>query len=307
MSNRYLVASIAIIAAGLVLHLIPLGEEPVGDVTDMGHVLGFTALSYVLVRALSWRLPAQAGRAPRIYLLAAGLALGFGLLAEGLQIPFHRDASWGDVARDGCGVAAGLLAIYAGNLPRAGRAAALFAVALILAGGIFGPARRLAARISMARSFPVLADFDSPLDLVLTKTYSATISEVAAPASWSTPGSVALVRTPGRTSYEAVSFFGLPRNWSAYRTLTFRAAAAQAEPLRLVVSVNDAAEESRFRDRFTRRFKIDSTPRTIRIPLDEIRGGRDGKPMELTRIADLTFIVGRRAPSAFYLDDIALD
>lgn len=307
MLNRYLLASVAIVAAGLFLHLSPLGGAGIRDVTDVGHVLGFAALGYVLLRGLSSRRGTAAGApALRTYVLAAGLAVGFGLLAEGLQISFHRDASWGDVGRDACGVAAALLAGYAGRLPRAGRAAALLAAVLIVVGTTFGPARRVAARIAIQRRFPVLADFDSPLDLVLVKTYSADISEVPAPPSWGVPGQVALVRTPGRTSYEAVSFLGLPRDWSAYTALTFRVAAAQPESLRLVVSINDAAQESRFPDRFLRRFKTDSTPRTIRIPLDDLRGGRDGKPMDLTRIADVTFIVTRRAPSAFYIDRIAL-
>jgi hypothetical protein len=308
MFKRYLFASVAIVAAGLILHLSPLGDERIGDVTDIGHVLGFAALGYVLLRALSARRkPGPAAPPLSAYVLAGGLALGFGLIAEALQIPFHRDASWGDVARDGCGVAAALLAVYAGRLPRAARAAALLGAALIVVGGTFGPARRVAARISILRHFPVLADFDSPLDLVLIKTYSASISEVPAPPSWGVSGRVALVRTPGRTSYEAVAFQGLPPDWSAYTALTFRVATAQPESLRLLVSINDAARESRFPDRFLRRFKIDSTPRTIRIPLDDLRGGRDGKPMDLARIADVTFIVTRRAPSAFYIDRIALE
>ena len=146
--NGYLIVAAGIVAAGLVLHLIPLGGARfIGAVTDSAHVLGFAALGFSLLRGLAVRYEGRPdARRLRTYLLAGGLALAFGMLAEALQIPAHRDASWADLGRDACGIAAGLLAAYAGRVAGAGRILVLAAMLLIPPAGLFGPGRKLAAR-----------------------------------------------------------------------------------------------------------------------------------------------------------------
>jgi hypothetical protein len=306
--NAYLWAAALIVAAGLVLHLIPLPGDPViGDMTDTGHVLGFATLAFVLLRGFALRHEQRpVPRSWRPYLLAAALALAFGAAAEALQIPFHRDASWGDLARDSCGIAAGLLAAYAGSVLAARRAAVILAALLVLLGGLFGPGRKLAARLAVDLRWPVLVNFDSALDLTLLERHDASVAEVPAPAGWSEAGRVGLVRTDGASRYAGIGFFALPRDWSAYETLTFRAAAAQKTPLTLHVRINDAEHDNTYADRFNRRFTLDSTPRTIRIPLAEVRRAPASRRMDMKRIVDITFFVSGGSPSAFYLDRIEL-
>lgn len=306
--NGYLIVAAGIVAVGLILHLIPLGGPRfIGDLTDSAHVLGFAALAFSLLRGLAVRYEGRPdARRLRTYLLTAGLALAFGMLAEALQIPAHRDASWGDVGRDACGIAAGLLAAYAGRAAAAGRILVLAAMLLILLAGLFGPGRKLAARLSTELRFPVLADFESPLDLTLVELRGATVEAVPAPPGWPLPGHVALVRTRAHASYPGIGFYGLPRNWSAYKTLTFRAAAAQKMPLNLYVLIRDAAHGNRYTDRFNARYALDATPRTIRIPLANVRRAPATRRMDMTRIVLVTFFVVGDAPHAFYLDRIAL-
>lgn len=309
LDNAYLLSAAAVLAAGLVFHLAPLGggDPLIGNLTDTGHVLGFAALAFLLLRGLAIRCEGRTVPSTRRpYLLAAGLALAFGAAAEALQIPFHRDASWSDLARDACGTGAGLLAAYAGALPALRRSVALSSALLVLFGGAFGPGRKLAARLAVELRLPVLVDFESKLDLTLLRTHDASVTEVPAPRGWPGAGHVGLVRTDGTSRYPGVEFAALPRRWSGYKTLTFQAAAAQKTPLTLNVRINDAGHGRAYADRFNTHFILDSTPRTIRIPLAEVRRAPASRRMDMARIANVTFFVSGGAPSAFYLDRIAL-
>lgn len=314
--NRYGLLLLALLGAGLILHLMPVGRDSgfIPDLFDIGHVAGFAVLGYVLVRLLQSRQALAASRAAAPgalparaapYVAAAAIALGLGTAAEAVQMVGPRDASWDDVLRDASGVAAGLLAAFAfGARDLARRAAAIAAAALVALGGAADPGLTLLARVGASMRFPVLADFESPLELRLVRTESARVDRVPAPAGWPETGRVARIETRGRERFEGV-WFRAPRDWTGYDTLAFTIAADEPADVRL--QIGDATRDFRYGDRFDRSLAIGTEPIAVRIPLADVEAApRDGT-LDVSRIENLILFMVNSPARVLYLDRLRLE
>ncbi len=229
----------------------------------------------------------------RLYLLGALLGGGAGLLSEIIQMPLRRDASWEDVFADWVGVLLALMLylLVDKRAPRgrALRAAALLVIAACLASYVAPIVDMLRAYAHRDGQFPVLASFDSRLELYWMVSYGIRreIRDGALDVEFDAP------LFPGFSFHEPVP------DWRGYRTLAIDVENPDATlPLKMGIRVHDARHAHTYVDRFNRSF--DFAPgerRQLRIPLEEIRHGPRNRLMDMAHISDVTLFRLRDSPS----------
>lgn len=228
----------------------------------------------------------------KLYLMAAAIGLGAGLLSEAIQRPLARDASWEDVFADAIGTVSALAAyaLFDGrsNLRRWHRFVALLVILASLAVYLAPIVTMTRAYLHRNGQFPVLASFHSRLELYWTISIGVR-REIVDDAL-----DVEFVagETPGIAFHEPV------RDWTAYKTLVLEVENPGAESLNLGVRVHDRRHNRQFNDRYNRRFDLRAGERrTLRIGLDEIQRGPRNRLMNLEQISDITLFKGEKTGS----------
>jgi len=295
----------AVLAAAVILaHMLPIHYfGPLGDseINDVLHVLGFATLAFVAAHFAMDSLRSHFPSALVRYAIIGVMLAALGVAAEAAQYFTSRDANPFDVLRDFSGIAAGLSfhrGIAAGV--RAGLAAAIVLLGL----GLYQPVTALAARWHVYRAFPVLATFESALDLRAALPMSVDVQTVAAPPQWGGAGHVALLIPDARYSYHGLALTEMPEDWHEYSRLVFRASAAAATVL--TVRINDEDYQGGFADRFNRDFEIGPRPQTITIALADVETGPRDRALNLREVERVAFYLDNRS-EAFMLDDIRLE
>ena len=219
----------------------------------------------------------------KLYVLAGLAGIGTGFLSEVIQRPLRRDASWEDVLADAVGTVCAL-AVYAlfdrrSGLRRSHRILAVGVALTCIAIYLAPIATMTRAYLHRNGQFPVLANFDSQVELYWTRSigvrreilYGALdVHFVAA-------------ENPG------LSFFEPVPDWNAYRTLVLDVENPDQEPLNLGVRVHDSSHNWTFADRFNRSVALAAGERrTLRISLEDIRHGPRSRLMDMERISDIT-------------------
>jgi hypothetical protein len=261
---------------------------------DGTHVPIFAAVAALL--GVMLRRVDRPGPDGRRYLFAFALAFAAGVAIEYVQSRNGRPASLFDVGSNAAGAAIGLsvLALYEGARHRArlNRAVRWLLFGAGIAGLMFAAGRPLeAARAYLHRAtgFPVLVAFGGPLDLYFVATEGLTAEIVDLPEPWALrPGERALRIRHDVDRAPAVQVNEPSRDWRGYRTLAVDLTNAGNAEVRLVLRVLDESHDWSHDDRFNQSFAIPArTRRTVRFPLDAVRTAPAGRPMDLSRIADV--------------------
>jgi hypothetical protein len=262
---------------------------------DGSHVPIFAAVAVLL--AVMLRQVDRPGPDGRRYLFAFMLAFAAGVAIEYVQSHTGRPASLFDVGSNAAGAAIGLslLALYerARRRVRPSRAVRWVLFGAGLAGLLFAAWRPLeAARAYLHRAtgFPVLVAFGGPLDLYFVATEGLTSEIADLPEPWALrPGERALHIRHDVDRAPAVQVKEPSPDWRGYRTLAVDVTNAGDAEVRLVLRVLDEAHDWSHEDRFNQSFAIPArTRRTVRFPLDAVRAAPAGRPLDLSRIADVT-------------------
>jgi hypothetical protein len=261
---------------------------------DGSHVPIFAAVAVLL--AVILRRVDGLGPDGRRYLFAFMLAFAAGVAIEYVQSHTGRPASLFDVGSNAAGAAIGLsvLALHesARHRVRLNRAIRWMLFGAGLAGLLFAAWRPLeAARAYLHRAteFPLLAAFSGPLDLFFVMTEGLSAEIVDLPELWAVrPGERALRIRHGVDRAPAVQLKEPGRDWRGYDTLAADVTNAGDAEVQLVLRVHDEAHDWSHEDRFNRSFAIPARTRTtVRFPLDSVRTAPAGRPMDLSRIADV--------------------
>jgi hypothetical protein len=173
--TRRLLLLIAFVIVAAALLFVPVPITPTyaaRTLENAGHTPLFLVGTWCVLAILRHDLRFEG---LRLYLLATLLGGSAGLLSEIIQMPLRRDASWEDVFADWAGVLLALM-LYAWFDRRAAPRRALRLVALLVIAGCL--MAYVAPIVSMARAyvhrdgqFPVLASFDSRLELYWIVSY----------------------------------------------------------------------------------------------------------------------------------------
>ena len=261
---------------------------------DGSHVPIFAAVGVLLAMVLP--RADELGSGDRRLAAAFALAFAAGLAIEYVQSLTGRPASLFDVGSNASGAAIGLslFALHesAGGRVRLSRAGRWVLFGAGLAGLLFAAWRPLeAARAYLHRAsgFPVLVAFGAPPDLYFVETQGLSAEIVDLPEPWAQrPGERALRIRHGVDRAPAVQVKEPSPDWRGFRTLAADMTNTGDVEVRLVLRVLDEAHDWSHEDRFNQSFTIPArTRRTVRFALDAVRAAPAGRPMDLSRIADV--------------------
>jgi VanZ family protein len=279
------------VVASLLL-FIPLPIPP----TYAGRTIenaGHTPLFFIVTLAILFMLrdrPRFAGW--RLYVAAGAIGIGLGFLSEVVQRPLARDASWEDVGADAigsiCALAAYALFDRYGGVRRWHRVLAGVVAASCLIVYLSPIYTMTRAYLHRNGQFPVIASFHSRIELYWTMSigvYRDIVNDAL---------EVIFVarETPGIGFHEPIP------DWTGYGWLVLDVENPANEPLKLGVRVHDKSHNWQYHDRFNREFDLPAGQRrSIRISLDEIRRGPRNRPMDMTRISNISLFRGANTGS----------
>jgi hypothetical protein len=241
------------------------------------------------------------------------LALAGGLLlagiVEGLQALLGREASAGDFLRGASGAALGAIGcfLFSGDWQwRKAYVVTVVAVAVLE----FVPAGRLfrAARWQRAQ-FPVLGDFENPLELRLwTPQGVSHLGEETAidqGEAFASRGKRAM-RVKTAAGGGGVDCYLGRQNWSAFEELRWEIW-NPGEPFTLGIRIDDDADLSSAEDRFATAVEVGRGKNAYRLPMDQVRRGMRTRLVNLSSIRRIVFHTEGAPSRLFFLDGLRLE
>jgi hypothetical protein len=221
----------------------------------------------------------------RLYAMAGLAGGGAGFLSEVIQRPLRRDASWEDVFADAVGavLALGVYALLDRRIHRGYRALGMVVALACIAIYVAPIANMARAYLHRNGQFPVLANFQSRLELYWTMNIGVRreISDDTLKVNFVAEG------FPGLSFHEPVP------DWRPYKSLVIEVENPADAPLDLGVRVHDRKHNRQFADRFNRHFSLAAGERrTLRIDLDDLRTAPRGRLMDMQQISDITLFRG---------------
>lgn len=276
-----LLIAFVIVAAALLFVPLPMPATFAGrTIENSGHTPLFLMGTFFILSILRHDFRIEGAR---LYALAGLIGAAAGCASEAIQKPLRRDASWEDVFADCVGVLLALALFALFDRRRKLGVAARAAVLLIAAGCA---ATYVAPIVSMVRAyvhrdgqFPVLASFDSRIELFWIVSFGLK-REVR---------NAALDVEFEADEFPGISFHEPVPDWHNFRMLVIDVENPGNAVLHLGVRVHDAGHGREFADRFNRRYELAAGERRlVRIPLDEIRQGPRNRLMNMTQISDVS-------------------
>lgn len=276
---------------------IDTGHRLIVVLHSAAHFPVFGAFAAVVFGLLRLHARGRLGRTPFIYLATFLVMVVVSLATEGLQLLLgSRHGSLIDVGVNLLGTIAALslLALREPGIGRAGRGVAWAAV-VVTATIVAMPISILgAAYVKRAMDFPVLARFSHSLDMLHVEGTGVRWVETALPDGNGEAGESPALCVEFRWGpYPGITFPDPVRNWEGYGELQLDLSNRQAEPLRLVLRIDDAGHDGRHQDRFNQVIELPAETREIvRIPLSSIRSAPDSREMRLDRITRVIVFSG---------------
>lgn len=272
---------------------------------NLGHIVAFAAFCMLLLD--HWR-----GLAGKAFFPQTGALLLFGLIAGGLvelvQGATGGDCSWLDLGRDliGCLIASAFFSERRLTLKKSARrlvqAGTIGLVVLAAVPFLLALADEAIAR----RQFPILGDFECPLEIDRW----GGDARLAIDHGIFAAGKASLKIELNTTGYSGAMLKYFPGDWEGYKGLRFAIFNPEAVPLKIVCKVADRAHDRsghRYKDRFNGPFELRSGWNRILIPMAEIEAAPRGRKMNLRQVTQVSFFAaGLKDKRTIYLDDVRL-
>ena len=283
MSRRHLLLGLFVIAAAALL-FVPLRIPPTYAgriIENAGHMpLFFIGTLFALsILRHDWEVAGA-----RLYAYAGLIGAAASLASEVMQKAVHRDPSWEDVLADLVGIVC-VLAVHAvvnrrEKLTTATRAFAALVALACIAAYLFPIINMARAYLHRDAQFPVLAKFDSRIELSWIVGYGIRRGVYGG----------ALEVEFVREVFPGFSFFEPVPDWRRYKTLVIDAENPETEyVLHLGVRVHDIGHGREFADRFNRKFDLGPAERrSLRVPLEDIHLAPRNRLMNMAQISDVT-------------------
>ncbi len=276
---------------------------------DLGHILLFSILTYLLIRL--WK---KVSGASFVKQCASVLAIGliFGAATEFSQNWLQaRSPSFGDMVRNlaGCLVTLAFLAPSLKTVPKIRLRAFQLGVLVVLVFLLVPLSKALIDETIAGTQFPVLADFETPFER--DRWTGGADFEITRDAATSGESSMRIQLTTDQYSGVNLRFF--PRDWREFGSLKFDICLTSSESLSIVCRIHDIYHyieggSGDYYDRFNRNFTIEPGWNHIQIPLDDVAHAPKERTMDLSRIDGLgIFVVRLPKREVVYLDHVRLE
>ena len=221
---------------------------------------------------------------------------------------FQRTPDLGDLFRNLIGALCGI--VFLGPTFRkiattTRRAFQFFTIALV-ALQIYPVAMALLDEYRARHQFPVLSDFESPLEIQRWQGDADFRIDHTVYQS----GQSSLRVNLNTDQYSGVSLQYIPQNWNGFSQFQFCAYNPSARPLSITCRIHDTIHTTgvqRYSDRFNRTYTLHHGWNTITIPLRDIQTAPDTRMMDLGHIRAIGIFATRLPhPRLMYLDDVRL-
>lgn len=280
---------------------VPRASREANAVMDVGHILVFGAIALML----RWLLLAVGCPRRLCNPIAWVLVTAFGGAIEVAQALVDRHPSWQDLWADALGAAATLLAFSLPEWPAGpARRAGWAGVVILLAAAAVQPLVVLIDSYAQRRQWPVLADFEQPLEITRWEFRGV---RAARSATHARRGAEALRLQFNPGKYAAATYIWPLPNWSPYGQLEGELWLDGEEPLRLFVKIEDLNHNGRISDRFERPMLLQPGWNRLKIPLSEVAQSAGGRRLDLGHISRLQlYTAGIPLYRVVYLDWLEL-
>ena len=263
------------------------------DCGHLGFFVIFVAFLDTRVKLDNWR--------PAVYLSLTVFVVG-GLI-EIIQAHTGRDGNWGDLLRDLVGTWLGLFWFQRAN--RWIWYGRIISVVLVLP-SLFTVFFAAAFQLHTQLQFPVIANFESPIDIYGHRDHVARSPDFASQGNYSLK-----ISLEQNKPYSGITFDRLYPDWSGYKHLTFDIYNPEASAFTMSLRINDAQHQINGwhdMDRYNARFVVNPGWNHLVFSLKEVQQGPAHRQMEMTAITHLV-IFASQIPTAqyIYLDNVHLE
>jgi len=271
---------------------------------DFGHVMLFASITWIVLVNRSRYLGMPEYRLLPIVIL---IVIGVSIAIELLQQSIGREGSVLDVLRNCLG--ATLAVVFRPAPGPVGKPwfRSIFRLMAILCLMIllYPLGVNTVDAIFAYRGLPVLADFETPFQLVRWEGYRVE-SKNFGPHN----NHVMQVKFPA-AEFSSVKLKVLPANWTAYTQLKFRIYNLSSSDQTLHFRINDrfhAASNWDYHDRYNRILSLQPGWNQIILSLEEVRVQPKNGVIDMTNIDKISFFTYRTTEDfTYYFDDILLD
>lgn len=273
------------------------------ELWNLGHFFFF--IIFILVQDSYW---CSMQRSIFFRMVAALITVSFvGLGTELLQLNIDdRFFSWRDVGMDLMGVATALLWRAGRRLPRLQATLTAVVSIIIVCVSCVPLGRVVLDEYRSARDFPLLAGFESRMELGRWASDRVELSKVTMPRVQGN-SSARITLTTDKYSGVALKYF--PGDWRGRRALAFHVF-NPGQPVTLHYRVHDAlhrGEMQTYYDRYNGRSLLTEGWNEIVIPLTDIISAPKGRPMDVTKIRGFgVFVVQQKKRRVLFLDNVRL-
>jgi hypothetical protein len=277
----------------------------VTEALNLGHVVLF--ILFVSILYTDWK---GLGERPLVlqWVLVVSLSAVLSLLTESIQSLVGRHFDYMDIFKDlsGCVVGMLLLAKTGISTERSENFVRIFIVVILLAITSVPLFTSLADEYIAAGQFPVLASFETPLEL--HRWFADGEISIAHKAQHS--GDSSLMAKFTTRKYSRVMMIYSLGKWEGYHNLEFSFFNPDTSDLRIICRIHDNEHKKHhnaYSDRFHRSFILKKGWNTFNISMDDIRDAPSTRKMNLNEIEAISFFsVSLQEPRIVYLDDILL-
>ncbi len=272
---------------------------------NMGHILFFAILTHLFIsRNNQFSKKSLLAQLRRIIIFT----LVLGIVIELVQYGFNRMPDFGDLWRNLIGSLMGLF--FFNPTKKAPTKLNLrivqYIIILLVLIELFPLAVSLTDEVIAARAFPVLADFESSIE-VSRWTGSARFEiDKDSPVS----GESSLKVTLGTSKYSGLSLKFFPNNWQGYRELRFSIDNTTSETFKILFRIHDrqhSRSKKRYNDRFNTIFLLSPGLNHISLDLAEVIQAPATREMDLSDIVEFQlFVMEMKASKVIRIDDFRL-
>lgn len=232
-----------------------------------------------------------------------GLLIFVAIATEGLQHFVGRQPSAWDILANALGTTAGTL-WFAARSNGPSKWLMRIGTGILLLAAMAAPLLVLTDAAFQSFAMPILASFESPLELMRWNRQDCVIQRVQEHA---TEGQWALRVDFNIATYPGIVLPEVPADWTPYEAFLFDVTLETPGTLTLIVKITDEAHNWDSDDRFQYQAQLHQGLNRIRIPMREIERVPNGRLLDLKHMRMLQmFTVKPKTPVRLYLDHLRL-
>lgn len=271
---------------------------------NLGHILFFTLLPILI-----FSYPKTRDLKPAIQVfIIIGVTMTLGVIIELFQYGFHRTPDMGDLSRNMIGAMIAVLFLLPSKSALSKPVLiSMQSITMIIAIATFYPViTALVDEHRARRSFPILSDFQSPLQIDRwSEGDNISIAEAPPPA-----GNRALKIDLTTRRYSGTSLKYFSGNWRGYDFFQVRVFNPSPQKITLTCRIHDKKHtkgEQAYNDRYNKTYTMIQGWNTITVDLDEVRQAPASRDMDLHEIYGIgIFATLLPHPRTIYIDDVKL-